>query len=420
VNSSFIGVRPYILLDLGAQECASMLRLLRRSLGTGPYQGSAGGDEHAPEGLGRMRRAPLAAMALLILVVAGLGFASSVGSTQLTTKEAFSGRVFDLPVDLVALPDGRYLLAQQSGEVLLVSEDGSGKVILDLGDRLATGHEELGMLAVAPEPAFDRTQAYFVHYTADDPLRNVVSRFTLDSDEESVVLEVPQPFENHNGGAMRFGPDGMLYVSFGDGGDAWDPLGHGQNPGTLLSTIVRIDVTSEPGAYVVPADNPFADPAASGIDARPEVWAYGVRNIWRFEFDEVTGDLWGGDVGQNDAEEVNLLEAGGNYGWSAFEGPSCRIDSCEGIDATPPVAWYSHRDGCAVVGGFVYHGDDLPLDGEYLYGDLCFGTIWSLPEDGEPREVLTVTAPIVGFARGHHGEVFVIRQGEPIVELVAE
>ena len=358
----------------------------------------------------------------LLLGVASLALLAACGGDRgVRTEEAFGGRVFELPVDLVPLPDGTYLLAQQSGEVLRIDSDGNGDVILDLSGAVATGHEELGLLAVAPDPAFDRTGAYFVHYVADEPLRSVVARYTVGSSEGRTILEVDQPFENHNGGAMRFGPDGMLYVSFGDGGDRWDPLANGQHPSTLLSTVIRIDVTSRPGTYRIPADNPFVGRASRSGRALSEVWAYGLRNTWRFEFDEVTGELWGGDVGQNDAEEVNLLRAGGNYGWRPFEGPQCRIESCEGIDAVPPVAWYAHDEGCAVVGGFVYRGEELPLSGEYLYADLCRGTVWALPVDvpeAQPRLVMELEPPIVGFARGQHGEVFVLRQGGPIVRLV--
>ena len=354
--------------------------------------------------------------AVLLALVSACG-----GDVSLRTEEAFGGRVFDLPVDLVPLPDGTYLLAQQSGEVLRIDETGAGEVVLDLSGVVATGHEELGLLAVAPDPAFAGTGAYFVHYVADGPLRNVVARYTIGSSEGHAIIEVDQPFENHNGGAMRFGPDGMLYVSFGDGGDRWDPLGNGQAPSNLLATVIRIDVTSRPGRYRIPADNPFVGRSSRSGRALSEVWAYGLRNTWRFEFDETTGALWGGDVGQNDAEEVNLLRAGGNYGWSVFEGPGCRIDSCDGIDAIPPRAWYSHAEGCAVVGGFVYRGDALPLGGDYLYGDLCGGTIWALPTDGanpEPRVVAELEPPIVGFAQGHQGEVFVLRQGGAILRLV--
>ncbi len=356
-------------------------------------------------------------LGLVVLAFAG----SCSDGVSLRTEEAFGGRVFELPVDLVPLPDGSYLLAQQSGQVLRIDESGAGEVILDLSGVVATGHEELGLLAVAPDPDYERTGAYFVHYVADGPRRSVVARHTVGSQEGQTILEVPQPFENHNGGAMRFGPDGMLYISFGDGGDAWDPLGNGQDRPNLLSTVVRIDVTTRPGEYLVPADNPFVDGTPRSAKALPEVWAYGLRNTWRFEFDEVTGTLWAADVGQNDAEEVNLLRAGGNYGWSAFEGPGCRIDSCAGIESTPPVAWYSHADGCAVIGGFVYRGDGLPVDGDYLYGDLCRGTVWALPVDetkAAPRIVAELEPPLVGFARGQHGEVFVLRMGEPIARLV--
>ena len=225
-------------------------------------------------------------------------------------------------------------------------------------------------------------------------------------------MEVEQPFRNHNGGMIAFGPDGMLYVGLGDGGSAGDPSGNGQNPGTLLGTILRIDPEqpAQGAPYAIPADNPFV--GESG--ARGEVWAYGLRNPWRFSFDSKTGDLWVGDVGQNALEEVNIVYPGVNYGWNVMEGTSCfRSPSCTGDNLQAPVAEYGHSLGCSITGGYVYRGQRVrELEGVYLYADFCSGRIWGLRHDGAAvtaqAELAKAPFEISSFGEDAEGEVYVV------------
>ena len=225
-------------------------------------------------------------------------------------------------------------------------------------------------------------------------------------------MEIGQPYSNHNGGQVTFGPDGYLYVGLGDGGSGGDPRGHGQNLRTLLGTILRIDVSAldETGSYAVPPDNPFV-----GVQgARPEIWAYGLRNPWRFSFDRETGDLWTGDVGQNKLEEIDIIKPGANYGWNIMEGTSCfRGPGCGSDDLEPPVAEYGRDGGCSVTGGYVYRGPRLPsLVGAYLYGDFCTGNIWALRHDGsqvvDQALIADTDLQISSFAEGPDGEVYIL------------
>lgn len=366
-------------------------------------------------------------MALAALtVLAALPLIAACDDGDLVTfQPAFGGRVFEEPVDLVALDGGDFLLAEKPGLVSRIDAAGATLAeVLDLRGRVAQEHEEQGMLSIAPDPAFAANGRLWVYYIAPSPLRSVVSRFTIEGDgraspeSELVVLELEQPFENHNGGTLRFGPDGMLYLGLGDGGDAWDPLGNGQNPGTLHGSILRLDVreSSTRAPYAVPPDNPFA-----GRDGyRPEVWAYGLRNPWRMAFDPANGDLWVGDVGQFAEEEVDLVAAGRNYGWADFEGTRCIVEdkACNEGASERPIATYDHDDGCAVTGGVVYHGTEIPaLEGRFIYGDLCSGKVWSVNRKGNARRVGEVEALIVSFATGPEGEVYLLQFGGPILRL---
>ena len=220
-----------------------------------------------------------------------------------------------------------------------------------------------------------------------------------------------QPYANHNGGQILFGPDGFLYVGLGDGGSAGDPKGHGQNTGTLLGTILRLDVSSldAVGSYAIPADNPFV-----GVEgARPEIWAYGLRNPWRFTFDSETGDLWAADVGQNALEEVDLVRAGLNYGWKIMEGDECFSRSCDTRGLELPITVYGRDDGCSITGGYVYRGGRLPsLYGAYVYGDYCSGKIWALRYDGsrvtESIQLADTSLRISSFAEDADGELYIL------------
>ena len=249
---------------------------------------------------------------------------------KMQVEPAFPDLEFDQQVDLTYADDGtdRLFLVLQPGRIMVFRNDrdvGSAKTFLDIRARVNDRGSEEGLLGLAFDPHY-RTNGYFyVYYSASSPRRSVISRFAVsdddpdraDADSERVVLEVPQPFSNHNGGKVVFGPDGYLYLGLGDGGSGGDPKGNGQNRSTLLGTILRIDVrpVASEAAYVVPPDNPFA----GGGEAREEIWAYGLRNPWRFTFDRETGDLWAADVGQNRYEEIDVIKPGLNYGWNRMD-----------------------------------------------------------------------------------------------------
>ncbi len=291
--------------------------------------------------------------------------------------------------------------------------DLAGRVI---GDR---GNEE-GLLGLAFSPSFSTDRRVYLFYTAGNPRRNVLSRFrvpgnAIDMSSEQVLFEIPQPFRNHNGGQLAFGPDGMLYVAVGDGGSSGDPQGNGQNLGTLLGSILRLDVSG--ASYSVPPDNPFV----GSPGARGEIYAYGFRNPWRFSFDRSTGALWAGDVGQDRWEEVDRVVRGGNYGWNRLEGSECyRASACDTSGLRAPRAAYSHDAGCSVTGGYVYRGPSmLELAGWYVYGDFCSGNIWAVnTADGNPPVLLAQTGlSISSFGELPSGELLALTFSNAIFRL---
>ena len=328
---------------------------------------------------------------------------------------------------LLTYPDdgsGRLFVVLQPGRIMVFENDPgveSAETFLDIRERVNDSGNEEGLLGLAFDPAFAQNGHFYVNYTASGPRRTVVSRFSVsagdpdraDPDSEVVFLEVAQPYRNHNGGHVAFGPDGMLYVGLGDGGSGGDPRGNGQDTSTLLGSILRIDVSAldETGGYVVPPDNPFA--GGDGT-ARGEIWAYGLRNPWRFSFDRETGDLWAADVGQNRYEEVDLIRPGRNYGWNVMEGAHCyRGAECDTRGLEFPVAKYGRDGGCSVTGGYVYRGRRLPtLYGAYLYADFCSGKIWALRHDGaavtEQMLIADTGLSISSFGEDASGEVYVV------------
>lgn len=374
----------------------------------------------------RFKRRWIAPAATLSLAAALPLVAACDEGDEVNFEPAFGGRVFEEPVDLVALDGGDFLLAEKPGLVSRIDGEGATLVeVLDLRGRVAQEHEEQGLLSIAPDPAFASNGRLWVYYIAPSPLRSVLSHFTVEGDgrasfeSELVVLEVEQPFENHNGGTLRFGPDGMLYLGLGDGGDAWDPLGNGQNPATLHGSILRLDVreTTAGVPYAIPPDNPFA--GRNGPDGyRPEVWAYGMRNPWRMAFDRTNGDLWVGDVGQFAQEEIDIVAAGRNYGWAQFEGTRCIKEACDPGASERPIATYDHDEGCSVTGGVVYRGTEMPsLEGRFIYGDLCSGKVWAVNREGNVRRLAQIDALIVSFATGPAGEVYLLQFGGPILRM---
>lgn len=267
-------------------------------------------------------------------------------------------------------------------------------VALDIRARVNDSGNEEGLLSAAFHPDFPKKRELYLYYTAAKPRRSILSRFTVSEDgktvdpaSEEVILTQAQPYSNHNGGTVLFGPDGMLYLSLGDGGAADDPHGYGQNLGTFLGKVLRIDVgrKGDGGApYAVPADNPFVGKEG----AKPEIWAYGTRNIWRMAFDPKSGQLWAGDVGQNEWEEISVIVKGGNYGWNAREGFHRFARGKGDGPFIEPVVEYGHREGLSVTGGVVYRGKAIDgLDGVYVYGDFAFGTVWGIRMiDGKPTK----------------------------------
>jgi glucose/arabinose dehydrogenase len=328
---------------------------------------------------------------------------------------------FDGPTGIVNAGDGsrRLFILEQAGTIRVVQGEAVlATPFLDLSDQVGTQHNEQGLLGLAFHPDYASNGIFFVHYSDLDG-NTVISRFTVsddpnvaDADSEEPILQHEQPAGNHNGGQLAFGPDGYLYIGLGDGGGSGDRFDNAQNLGTLLGALLRVDVDG--GApYAVPADNPFVeDPDALG-----ELWAYGLRNPWRFSFDRDTGALYIADVGQSAYEEIDFQAAnsggGENYGWPIMEGTHCyRAEECEQEGFVLPIAEYGHEDGCSVTGGYVYRGATWPaLDGVYIFGDYCSGLIWGLFPVGDAVEMtLLLESGIMlsAFGEDEAGELYVV------------
>lgn len=338
----------------------------------------------------------------------------------------------DQPVYLTHAGDGsgRLFIVEQDGRVLVMEDPGAEpQPYLDLRAKVRARGEQ-GLLSIAFHPSFAGNGYIFASYTNTNG-DTVIERYTAnpagngrpDPDSAVVIITVEQPFANHNGGLIKFGPDGYLYMGLGDGGSGGDPQGHGQNPDTLLGALLRLDVDAvQSGGSLAPPDNPFVNGPG-----RDELWAIGLRNPWRFSFDRVTGDLYIGDVGQSAREEINFQPAGSpggqNYGWNIYEGTK-RFSNGDAVsDVVWPVAEYeTGRDGCAVTGGYVYRGDLLPqLQGVYLYGDYCSGTIWGLIYDGEQWRnglIMETDLRISSFGEDEAGELYVIDHNGAVYRLV--
>ena len=337
---------------------------------------------------------------------------------------AFPNRSFSRPVALQHAGDGRLFVVEQEGRIQVFEPDPAASVtgtFLDLRDRVLFGGEQ-GLLGLAFHPNYDENGFFFVDYVAANPRRTVVARFSVDPldpdradpNSEVVILEVGQPFSNHNGGKIAFGPDGFLYIGLGDGGSAGDPEGHGQNLTTPLGAILRIDVDHPGGGrnYGIPTDNPLVGALCGPIGCVEEIYAYGLRNPWRFSFDPETGRLWAGDVGQDAFEEIDLVEKGGNYGWNVMEGLHCFSPAvgCTQTGLALPVWEYDHTQGGSVTGGHVYRGPGVPeLTGKYIYGDFVSGRLWALTYDGvtATNELLAETGlGIAAFGMDAAGELY--------------
>jgi glucose/arabinose dehydrogenase len=337
----------------------------------------------------------------------------------------------DHPLGLTSItqhPKSIFVL-EQTGKVRIIQE---GQLIslpfLDIQDRVRSQSSEQGLLGMAFHPEYDKNGFFFVNYT-DFNGNSVVSRFSVSTEDdkqavatsEKILLQVEQPYANHNGGMLAFGPDQYLYIGLGDGGSAGDPLYNGQSKETLLGKILRIDVDGGE-AYSVPPQNPFAEGGG-----KPEIWIYGLRNPWRFSFDRVTGDLYIGDVGQNDWEEIDFIPYGEgrglNLGWNFMEGNHPYLPGGENEPGLiPPAFEYAHNQGCSVTGGVVYRGLSLPAwQGVYLLGDYCSGIIWGLLRDTngqwQSQELFQTGAQITSFGEAVDGEVYIVSYSGDILQL---
>ena len=326
---------------------------------------------------------------------------------QIKIVEAFPNLSFESPVDIQSAQDGRLFVVEQQGKIYSFENDSTTSqknLFLDIEETVKSGGER-GLLGLAFHPEFKNNGFFFVDYTTEDPnLKTRISRFKTkednpdeaDPDSELIFLEVDQPYSNHNAGQIAFGPDGYLYISFGDGGSGGDPQGNGQNLSTFLGSLIRIDVDNSSGGknYSIPQDNPFVNNSDGYLE---EIYAYGLRNIWRFSFDAETGELWTGDVGQNKWEEIDIIESGKNYGWNIMEGFHCyNADDCDTSGLSLPVWEYGHNDdgGYSITGGFVYRGESVPsIKGKYVYADFVSGNLWALSKTGTEfnNEILLAT-----------------------------
>jgi quinoprotein glucose dehydrogenase len=395
------------------------------------------------------------------LVFAGVAVAQPLPKIEL--KQVFPDLQIDRPVWMSEAPDGsgRFFVVGQAGKILVVkkgSDGGDAKEFLNIEDRHPYFENEDGLMSIAFHPGFKTNGLFYIYYNQKNPadqhsqpqnypFRSVISEFKVsatdpdkaDMSSERILLEVPQPFWNHKGGELAFGPDGYLYLGLGDGGLGDDPFGNGQNTATLLAKMLRIDVNSRTTIgngdrshelnYGIPSDNPFVhEPDMGGRGARKEIYAYGLRNPWRYSFDRQTGDLWVGDVGQDLWEEVDLVTKGGDYGWSVREGAHHFKPGPPGAQYIDPVMEYTHKPslqakaifpdhsiGLCVIGGYVYRGQKYPaLDGVYIYGDDSLGTIWGFRYDRDARKVtahgilLQQPGNITSFAEDQDGELYAL------------
>ncbi|MEY4916481.1 MAG: Quinoprotein glucose dehydrogenase precursor [Verrucomicrobiota bacterium] len=415
-------------------------------------------------------------LSALLLAFAASGFAQSLPAIKL--ERVYPKLTEERPVWMSEAPDGshRMFLVYQTGKILVFKKDSDGgdaKTFMNIEARRPKGNNnenECGLLSLAFHPGFATNHLFYVYYNQSNPedanakplnfpLRTVISEFAVstndanlaDVNSERIVIEVQQPFGNHKGGQISFGPDGFLYLGLGDGGAADDPFNSGQSVSTFLGKILRLDVNGRmkigraPNqrelGYSIPRDNPFVKEMDMGDrGARKEIYALGLRNPWRFSWDRQTGDLWCGDVGQNIWEEVDVIVKGGNYGWNTREGAHHFKPGAEGAKFIDPIIEYPHQPkfqsqamfpdhsiGVSITGGYVYRGKQSPaLAGIYIYADYGLGTIWGLRYDAATQKatahatLLAQPNNVDSFAEDNDGEVYALMQDGKICKLVAQ
>lgn len=343
---------------------------------------------------------------------------------------------------------GRLFILEQAGVIRIYQNDTVlDPPFLDIQQQVQDSGNEQGLLGLAFSPNYGNDGYAYVNYTGLDG-STVVSRFQRSADDpnrltpesEFTILTIAQPAQNHNGGMLAFGPDGYLYIGTGDGGASNDRFGNGQNPSSLLGKMLRLDVTTDPSQpYLIPLDNPWVnsdwqDSSGNMLDVMDEIWSIGLRNPWRYSFDRSTGDLWIGDVGQNQYEEIHFVSANSlapgaieplNFGWPIMEANHCfRGSDCDPAGLEVAVSEYDHSGHCSVTGGYVYRGDDYPiLNGLYIFGDFCSGVIWTTAPDGSggwsTTEMYRSDANISSFGESEEGELYMTDLGGAVYQVIA-
>ena len=359
---------------------------------------------------------------LLILIILFSNFSFS----QSVILESF-GPSFSSPVEIKNAGDERLFVVEKSGKIKILNPDGSvnSTPFLNIEDRVSTNANERGLLGLAFHPNYPENPFFFVNYTNNSG-DTTISKFSVSTDEnianesETVLLVINQPYGNHNGGCINFGPDGNLYIGMGDGGSGGDPQNYSQNTGSLLGKMLRINVNS--GAYSIPENNPYGD----------EIWSVGLRNPWKFSFDSENGNLWIADVGQNEFEEINMVEnnpANVNYGWRCYEGDEpYNMSGCPDNGLTFPVATYSHYNSgdfkCSITGGYVYRGNQISgLNGVYFFADYCSGEIGMLSTEDNSNWEMNLTFPNlngswVSFGEDISGELYIVSINGGIYKII--
>ena len=357
---------------------------------------------------------------IIILLITNLTFSQSV------ILESF-GPSFSSPVEIKNAGDERLFVVEKSGKIKILNPDGSvnSTPFLNIEDRVSTNANERGLLGLAFHPNYPENPFFFVNYTNNSG-DTTISKFSVSTDEnianesETVLLVINQPYGNHNGGCINFGPDGNLYIGMGDGGSGGDPQNYSQSTGSLLGKMLRINVNS--GAYSIPENNPYGD----------EIWSVGLRNPWKFSFDRENGNLWIADVGQNEFEEINMVEnnpANVNYGWRCYEGDEpYNMSGCPDNGLTFPVATYSHYNSgdfkCSITGGYVYRGNQISgLNGVYFFADYCSGEIGMLSTEDNSNWEMNLTFPNingswVSFGEDISGELYIVSINGGIYKII--
>lgn len=335
--------------------------------------------------------------------------------SQSVLLESF-GPSFNSPVEIKNAGDERLFVVEKSGKIKILNQNGSvnSTPFLDIEDRVSTNANERGLLGLAFHPNYPENPFFFVNYTNNSGA-TTISKFSVSAnqdianDSETILLEINQPYANHNGGCINFGPDGNLYIGMGDGGSGGDPQNYSQNTESLLGKMLRINVNS--GAYSIPENNPYGD----------EIWSIGLRNPWKFSFDSLNGDLWIADVGQNEFEEINMVQnnpANINYGWRCYEGNEpYNLSGCPDEGLTFPVSTYSHYSNgdfkCSITGGYVYRGNQISgLNGVYFFADYCSGEIGLLSKNENDEWDMSLAFPNingswVSFGEDINGELYI-------------